>query len=74
MAPAALYMRELIHTEDYDDDPRVREIDKFTDAFMSLSWHVPQIGHCQYLSDSFSSLCLYPQTLQSFDDGYIPDI
>jgi hypothetical protein len=31
MAPAALYMRELIHTKGYDDDPRARErlIEKF---------------------------------------------
>jgi len=28
MAPAALYMRKLIHTEGYEDDPRVREIDR----------------------------------------------
>ena len=42
---------------------------KFIDAFISLLWYVPQIGHCQYLSDSFNSLCLYPHTLHSLELG-----
>src|SRR5437763_6592538 len=38
-------------------------------AFMSRSWTVPQIGHCQVRSARVSASFLYPQTWHSCVEG-----